>query len=327
MTSTSDSRCIIPSRSNPSISYSALIQTLLNPTIDSPGPVPTPDETAAKITATIHASAEPATDLGELWVELFTAVITSTSSSYAPHIALLKALLAQPPMRPMNASKGKYSAQNSLLPFLQSDGQLHWSTLPRFGMEWRDEFDALRNRRAQGQEDSPTSVQMDSPTNGVATRDKNGTRYYLRFCSFSAALVKITHKKGQVYPLWVFFECSPVLECKDSRPSAPGDNNLTEEQLWDVDVRAAAIWLRDGGLALWELCETEHEYLREHYARQLDWETELWPGGQGLTRERWCLWEERLRTLSGDEGLSEETRTVATEAADVVNSLLGGGRN
>lgn len=307
MTSNSNPLC-----SNPGNTYSSLIQALLNPTNDSSS-VPTPDETAANIVATVTASSSPVDDLAHLWGKFFDTVVTSDSSSYAPHFALLNALCAHPPTRPENVSTP--DAREHLQRYTEPDGQLHWSSLPRFSLDWIDQYSNLENCRAFGR----------STAGGPTSR--NFTKFYLRFCSFSAAWVKATNGKRGIYPMQVFYTCRNVLECKDSRPQAPyfEANKLTAEQLWDVDVRAAAIWLRDGGPALWQLCETEHFFLRQEFARTLDWETELWPAGKGLIPERWQLWEERLRSLGvHDEWLNEETKAVAIEAADVVKGLLEG---
>lgn len=78
--------------------------------------------------------------------------------------------------------------------------------------------------------------------------------------------------------------------------------------------------MRDGGRALWK---TDHEELRRHWAAALDDKTEPWPREDGLTRERWRLWGNKLRALSTEEGrLNEETRAVLTEAAEVVEGIL-----
>jgi hypothetical protein len=57
----------------------------------------------------------------------------------------------------------------------------------------------------------------------------------------------------------------------------------------------------------------------------LDEKTALWPREDGLIRERWQLWKERLWALSTDEvSLDEETRTVTQEAYGVVGDILRG---
>lgn len=94
---------------------------------------------------------------------------------------------------------------------------------------------------------------------------------------------------------------------------------MPPEQLWALDVRVAATWMRDGGRALWE---ADYEELRRHWAAALNDKTELWPREYGLTRERWVLWGERLRALSIEGSLDEETQAVVTEAADVVSAIL-----
>jgi hypothetical protein len=63
--------------------------------------------------------------------------------------------------------------------------------------------------------------------------------------------------------------------------------------------------------------------MRKRWEAALDEPTDLWPREDGLNRERWKLWEERLLALSTDEAsLDEETRGVVKEAYDVVEDLL-----
>lgn len=52
----------------------------------------------------------------------------------------------------------------------------------------------------------------------------------------------------------------------------PKVHRIPAEQVWAFDVRVAATWIRDGGLALWE---ADYEELRRHWATALDDETEL----------------------------------------------------
>lgn len=126
-----------------------------------------------------------------------------------------------------------------------------------------------------------------------------------------------------VHPVWVFLASRDVLERERevviSQPRQPKLHRMTPEQLWTLDVRVAATWMRDGGQALWE---TDDEQLRLHWAAALDTKTELWPRNAGLTLERWLLWGERLQALSTEGNLDEETRKVVTEAAEVVQGLL-----
>lgn len=57
------------------------------------------------------------------------------------------------------------------------------------------------------------------------------------------------------------------------------------------------------------------------FACRVDDKTELWLRG-GLTRERWILWGKRLRALSIQGILEEETVAVVVEAADMVSGIL-----
>lgn len=92
-------------------------------------------------------------------------------------------------------------------------------------------------------------------------------------------------------------------------------HRMSPEQPWALDVQVAATWMRDGDRTLWE---ADYEELR-HWAA-LDDQTELWLRG-GLTRERWILWGKRLRALSIQEILGEET-AVVIGAADLVSGIL-----
>jgi hypothetical protein len=97
-------------------------------------------------------------------------------------------------------------------------------------------------------------------------------------------------------------------------------HRILPEEVWALDVRVAATWVRDGAVALWE---ADREELRRHWGAALDERTELWPREDGLTRERWELWERRLRELSAEgEILDGETGAVVEEAAEGVSRLL-----
>lgn len=133
--------------------------------------------------------------------------------------------------------------------------------------------------------------------------------------------MKETKGKGEIHPIQVFYSCHDVLERKDPKLREPKPHRMSTEELWALDVRVAAIWMRDGGRALWE---TDREELRRHWGAALDERTELWQREDGLTRDRWVLWGDRLRALSTEgEKLDEETRLMLGEAAQVVESMLG----
>lgn len=289
--------------SNPPNPFSAPIQALLTPSNHSPAP--TPDQTAAYLVNTVTTSSDPAHALWELWDAFFTAVATS-STSHDPHLALLDALHAHPPTQ-LTVRVG-----SNVRSYTEADGKLHWQTLPRFSAQWRDVHDILEAWRAW-------DGVRDSGADNSSTLSIRGDEYFLRFCAFSAALLKVTKGKGQLHPIWVFYTCRDVLECEGPRSCLPRAHRMPPEQLWALDVRVAATWMRDGGRALWE---ADYEELRRHWAAALNDKTELWPREYGLTRERWVLWGERLRALSIEGSLDEETQAVVTEAADVVSAIL-----
>ncbi|GIC94181.1 DUF3632 domain-containing protein [Aspergillus udagawae] len=295
---------------NPPNPFTIPIQALLTTTNRSS----TPDETAGHLVTAVTTSPDPAHSLWQLWDAFFTAVATSTT--HTPHLALLDALRAQPPTQPTNVRAGS-DAQRNLRSYISADGNLHWETLPRFSAQWRDVHDILEAWRDwDGVRDS--SSPATTPTTVIS-----GAEYFLRFCSFSAALLKTTNGKGGVHPVWVFYACRDVLECERlDRDRQPKPHRIAPEEVWALDVRVAATWVRDGGSALWE---ADHEELRRHWGAALDEKTQLWPREDGLTRERWQLWERRLRELSAEgEILDGETRAVVAEAADSAGGLLKG---
>ncbi|KAJ5823434.1 hypothetical protein N7447_005774 [Penicillium robsamsonii] len=291
-------------RPNP---FSKPIQTLLTPSNLSSAP--TPDETAAQLVNSVTTSSDPTNALWELWDAFFTAVVTSRTS-HDSHLALLGALHAQPPTQ----LKGR--ARSSLGSYIETDGKLHWQTLPRFSAQWQDVHDILEAWRDW---DGVRSGAGDNST--ISALSNSGDEYFLRFCVFSAALLKATKGKGEVHPIWVFYACRDLLEHEGPQPRPPKAHRMSSKQLWALDVRIAAIWMRDGGWALWD---TDYDELRRHWAAALDDQTELWPREDGLTRERWRLWGERLQALSTEGILDKETRVVVTEAAEVVGGILEG---
>jgi len=299
--------------SSPPNPFTTPIQALLTTNLSS-APVPALDETAAHLVTSITTSPDPAHALWTLWDAFFTAVVTS-STSHDPHLALLDALRAQPPTQPNNVPS-RSDAERRLRSYTGADGKLQWQTLPRFGAQWRDVHDILEAWRDwDGVRESSAK---DNST--ASTLINSGDKYFLRFCRFSAALLKATKGKSEVHPIWVFYACRDVLESQGPQSGQPKAHRMTPEQMWALDVRVAAIWMRDGGRALWE---ADHEELRHHWAAALDDKTELWPREDGLTRERWRLWGDRLWALSTEKGiLGEETGALVTEAAEAVDSII-----
>jgi hypothetical protein len=273
----------------------------------SPSSSATINATVTHIVALVTACRDPNTKLYELWDAFFTAVVTRPES-HPVLLRLLDALAAQPP----GQIRLSYTAQSQLSRYLQPDGKLDWSLLPRYHDMWSDTHDVLEAWRDWDGVRASGAQNLDCP---VST-------YHLRFCEFSAAGLKAAeHGKGHnSLSIWVFYACRNVLEREEPEPRQSKPHRLSSEQLWVLDVRVAATWLRDGARVLWE---TDVEYLREHWAAALDDETQLWPCNKGLTRGRWSLWEDRLRGLAIDEAHFEEyTRSIMSEAANVVNELL-----
>ncbi|KAL4995723.1 hypothetical protein BDV10DRAFT_202786 [Aspergillus recurvatus] len=297
---------------NPLNPFSAIIQALLV----TPGP-----DTAANLVTSVASSADPANALWQVWDAFFTAVVHSTS--HVSHLALLDALRAQPPAQLDNVRTGS-DAERRLHSYTGPGRKLHWSGLPRFSAQWRDVHDILEAWRDWD------GVREDSATGTVTSRlDSSGAEFFLRFVNFSAALLHAASNrgKGEIHPVNVFYACRAALE-HDLKQSGPSQVNrpkakahrIPPEQAWALDIRVAAVWMRDGGPALWK---TDYEELRQGWAAALDDTTALWPRQDGLTRERWELWESRLWELSTEKSLDADTRAVVVEAAEVVGRLLG----
>ncbi|KAI9150579.1 hypothetical protein HJFPF1_10353 [Paramyrothecium foliicola] len=292
--------------SNPQNPFSAQIQSVVT---SSEAPVLV---TATRIVNAVTTSSNPAHSLWQLWDAFFTAVATSTTSP-SPFIALVNALRLQPPTQPSNVAPGS-DAERELRSYVHADSsKLQWSELPRFSAQWRDVHDILEAWRDW--DGVPVSKAENFPAH---TPDK----YYLRFCIFSAALLKELKGKGGVHPIRVFYASHDVLERERPTEEDPKAHRKPLNEVWALDVHIAAIWVRDGARALWDF---DQEELRRHWAAALDEKTELWSKEDGMTRERWQLWLERLRALSMNQELEEETRSILNEAAEVVVRILGKG--
>jgi hypothetical protein len=267
----------------------------------------TVDDALAHIIATVTAARNPDTKLYELWDAFFTTIVTYPES-HSALLVVLNALAAHPPTH----IRLSYTAKTRLGTYLQPDGKLCWSLLPRYHDLWRDTHDILESSRDWDGVSASDAQNLDCP---VAAK-------FVHFCEYSAAALKAAkHDRGRnSLSLWVFYACRNVLEYKEPGSRQPNPHRLSSEQLRALDIRVAATWLRDGARALWE---TDAEFLREHWAVALDEETQFWPCNQGLTRDRWRLWEGRMRALAADGNhLEESTTTVMLEAADIVKELL-----
>ncbi|KAJ5121451.1 uncharacterized protein N7515_009412 [Penicillium bovifimosum] len=176
--------------SSPPNPFTTPIQALVTTNLSS-APVPALDETAAYLVTSITTSPDPAHALWMLWDAFFTAVVTS-STSHDPRLALLDALRVQLPTQPNNVPS-RSDAERRLRSYTGADGKLQWQTLPRFGAQWRDVHDILEawrdwdGVRESSAKDNSTAI----------TLINSGDKYFLRFCGFSAALLKATKGKSE----------------------------------------------------------------------------------------------------------------------------------
>jgi hypothetical protein len=272
------------------------------------------EETAKHLVEAVTTSSDPTSALWELWTAFFEAVISSSSPD--AHFALLDSIRAQPPTLPNNLSKTTRDVKEALRSHTEADGKLHWSELPRFGREWRHTYELLHQWRDW------TSIQDAGFQSGTPNfrSSSTGGQLWLRFVNFSTRLLKRSKEHHAHETIWVFYTCKNMLEHEKPPSREQNRNRMSAEQVWALDVRVAAIWVRDGAQALWN---TDYEELRKNWEAALDESTDLWPREDGLNRERWKLWGKRLLALSTDEAsLDEETRGLVKEAYEMVEELL-----
>jgi Protein of unknown function (DUF3632) len=300
---------------NPPNPFSTHIQAVLTDPSSAP-------ETATRIVAAVSSSPKPANALWQLWDAFFTAAAAPSAPPSHHHqslLALLDALRSQPPT--YLAPPPDAAAARALRSYADADGRLDWAALPRFGAQWRDVHDVLQAWRDwDGVRAGDGNAQ-----NGIPPPEPAGAKY-LRFCAFSAAVVAARrHNAVGVHVVWVFFACRDALEsagpATDAASAGRHAHRVPPDQVWALDVRIAATWMRDGGRALFE---TSEEELRRHWAAALEEKTDYWPRKDGLTRDRWRVWVERLRALSAEVQFDGETRAATKEAAEIAEGFLEG---
>ncbi|THY31799.1 hypothetical protein D6D01_02790 [Aureobasidium pullulans] len=263
------------------------------------------DEIADQIVETVTVSSDPNTKPCELWDAFFTTVVTHPNSLSALLI-FLGHLKTQSPATPANVRLGS-NIGSYLRSHLQRDGRIYWSLLPGYHSQWRETYDILEAWRDWDGVRASGAPSLDYPV----------AMYFLRFCDSSAAESKATDAERQgALTMCVFNACRDVLERSEAKPQQAGPHRTSSDQLWALDVRVTATWLRDGAQTLWE---TDSEAL--HCSTRGG--NGIVAAKHGLTKERWRLWLDEIRSLATDrEHFDQMTRVIIAEAADVVGELL-----
>ncbi|KAK4209094.1 hypothetical protein QBC37DRAFT_430845 [Rhypophila decipiens] len=348
---------------NPPNPFTPIIdQYLAQTTTDSNSPT----DTAKAIVDRVTTSPNPGNALYQLWDAFFNSIVrtplveNNARLSFEHHLALLSSIRAHTPTSPAHPAvkAGSYREDHLL-----ASGHLHrdengsshfdWRRLPLFPAQWRDTHDILESWR------SWDGIRRGAGGQGTGTTTATATcqpaEFHTRFVTFSALMVQRqfeTDRDGDgdgdailIHPIWVFYAARGTLETDHPGGRRPGDGDkrevitregyLAPEQLWQLDVKVAATWLRYGGRTLWGMDASSN--LREHYATTLDWETDLWKrdghghGNRegGISTARWTLWAERLRglmegTVNQHYRLDRETRDEVEQASKVLEGLLLG---
>ncbi|KAK0627339.1 hypothetical protein B0T14DRAFT_512449 [Immersiella caudata] len=290
-----------PDSANPPNPFTSIIAPLFSTTNSEPQSE-TLTTIATTLITTVSTSPNPSTALWQLWDTIL--IPTSHSlSAHNPTLSLLRAITSHPPTVPSNIDPADPYAAHDLASHISPSGHLVWSSLPRFSWSWRDFHDGLEANRDR------------------FPRGDEKAEYFPNFVEFSARFLKEWGKEGEVHPINVFYACRNGLEERmpEEDGKEGGGEGLSKREVWQVDVRVAAMWLKFGAGVLWEV---EEGYLREHFARTLDWGTGLWEEGKGLTRERWALWAQRLRELVGEKDWNGDVKALMGDAAEVVEGLL-----
>jgi hypothetical protein len=94
---------------------------------------------------------------------------------------------------------------------------------------------------------------------------------------------------------------------------------MTPEPLpwwYDAHVPAAAVW----ALALGKKLQQREEDLTPTNPNQGDPARggDLWSGGPVFSKERWAFWKKRFGEVVGQEGIGEETKSIAKQAVEAM---------
>lgn len=91
------------------------------------------------------------------------------------------------------------------------------------------------------------------------------------------------------------------------------ENVSIDSKELDGLVPAAAVWIKIVGKEIYQsegTMEGEYDYI-----------TSDWKGEKGWSKARWVFWRERFTTMGKSEALSETTRDVANEAAELMKKI------
>ncbi|KFA51444.1 hypothetical protein S40293_10685 [Stachybotrys chartarum IBT 40293] len=289
------------SRANP---FDSQIQALIDSN-DLPSAI---EQTVHSIVTTVTDSARP-TGAMQDFMDAFIVPVVTSPASHGPMLALLEALSSQAPTTP-GKNILEPSHRKALRIYTRDDGQFHWSTLPGFDWFLGDIQRLLHIHRD------------DAPGSGTGNKSIRGDMYYLNFNIFCTTLLRVNQGVGYgMDPIYVLYMCKEGLERDNPRVlDVYVQPRLPMQTLRALDVRVAALWVREGASVLWNM---DPEILRKNHAAALDEKTYWWPKDDGLTRQRWQLWMERLQFFSKDEyQMDEDTRSAALEAAGVIQKIL-----
>ena len=299
-----------PPGKNPPNPFSKHIETVVRNPKSAP-------ETVPLITTDIAAASDPSNARWQFWDAFFTAIV----SARAPIESELSTHSTGPDLvfKP-NDDSSSHPHQSLLALF----DELHETPVTdKFSAQWRDVHDILHAWRAW--DGIRVTAQADDAQSGPPPSPDPVAPKFLRFCEFSAALVGTRgYAREYVHVINVFYACRDGLESKppsnDEDKRGAGDpHQLLPEELWALDVRVAAVWVRSGGLAL---SKTSVDELRTHWSAALADKTHYYPQTDGLTLSRWMLWAERLDSFVGDARLDQETQVLVREAALALDRVL-----
>jgi hypothetical protein len=166
-----------------------------------------------------------------------------------------------------------------------------------------------------------TETMNDSPGGGSGYLIPEG-HAYANMLYFYALLTRENLANHWIYCIWAMRDALETPQEDDPPNSA--HNSATAVQKYNATILSAAVWIFATGKQVYE----REEDLTPKKKNQGNPGVggPLWQGRAEFSKQRWALWKKRFGELAEMEGLTEEVRGVAKEAAEVMDGIDGGAK-
>jgi hypothetical protein len=141
--------------------------------------------------------------------------------------------------------------------------------------------------------------------------------------SYNYFLARLTQEMLFDSSLFAIWTLNEALERNYSDNDENRHKPATRVEKFDAFVPAAAAWILGAGKALYEKDEdVDPKHARkETKLEDLKEGERLWPASARFSKERWAFWKSRFDQFSGMEEVEEETRKVASEAVETMETI------